>query len=332
MLWLLRPSWLLEMQLERSVAGVRAPVALRLSATPSRISSVPAGLKERESALPLSRTSSEKETLLTGICCSIKPNTRCAGKTLAPSVTTLLWEVPRALGRGSVHTLARAFSLSFPFTCDQRRQRVLNHWRFPSAMLLPVPLPALSREFSCSFMSFPVPHTEHTDVAMNHLPQQLAPSWCTKPQDTWMAGAGFDIGADSDDAGPFRWFIDERSLSAPGTVFLAVNFGTYVALLYTRGSLNVMGFFTPPASHTNCKKRRLYQFHQVSTLLVRRMYAPCSSQVRFFSLRSRPGVVATPPTPPLLLELPAVAKVAPPTRINGRAWLGRSCLSCPSAR
>lgn len=65
-------------------------------------------------------------------------------------------------------------------------------------------------------MSFPVPHTEHSDVAMHHLPQQLAPSWCTKPQDTWMAGAGFDIGADSDDAGPFRWFIDERSLSAPG--------------------------------------------------------------------------------------------------------------------
>lgn len=67
-----------------------------------------------------------------------------------------------------------------------------------------------------SFLSFPVPHTELSDVAMHHLPQQLAPSWCTKPQDTWMAGAGFDIGADSDDAGPFRWFIDERSLSAPG--------------------------------------------------------------------------------------------------------------------
>eukprot|EP00903_Cladosiphon_okamuranus_P019244 g17695.t1 len=70
-----------------------------------------------------------------------------------------------------------------------------------------------------NFMSFPVPHTEHSDVAMHHLPQQLAPSWCTKPQDAWMAGAGFDIGGDSDDAGPFRWFIDERSLSAPGAFF-----------------------------------------------------------------------------------------------------------------
>lgn len=31
-----------------------------------------------------------------------------------------------------------------------------------------------------------------------------------------MPVAGFDVGIDSDDAGPFRWFIDERSLSAPG--------------------------------------------------------------------------------------------------------------------
>lgn len=68
-----------------------------------------------------------------------------------------------------------------------------------------------------SFMSFPVPQTERSDMAMHHLPQQLAPSWCTKPQDTWMAGAGLDMGGlDADDAGPFRWFIDERSLSAPG--------------------------------------------------------------------------------------------------------------------
>lgn len=86
-------------------------------------------------------------------------------------------------------------------------------------------------------MSFPVPHAEeqqhqHSDIAMHHLPLQLAPSWCTKPQDTWMTSSsaaassvalgiggssGFDFGVgDADDAGPFRWFIDERSLSAPG--------------------------------------------------------------------------------------------------------------------
>ncbi|CBN78551.1 conserved unknown protein [Ectocarpus siliculosus] len=71
-----------------------------------------------------------------------------------------------------------------------------------------------------SFMSFPVPQTERSDMAMHHLPQQLAPSWCTKPQDTWMAGAGLDMGGlEADDAGPFRWFIDERSLSAPGAFF-----------------------------------------------------------------------------------------------------------------
>ncbi|CAM9980146.1 unnamed protein product, partial [Ectocarpus fasciculatus] len=71
-----------------------------------------------------------------------------------------------------------------------------------------------------NFMSFPVPQTEHSDIAMHHLPQQLAPSWCTKPQDAWMAGAGLDMGGlDADDAGPFRWFIDERSLSAPGAFF-----------------------------------------------------------------------------------------------------------------
>jgi len=83
-------------------------------------------------------------------------------------------------------------------------------------------------------MSFPVPHTERSDVTINHLPQQLAPSWCTKPQDTWMAGAGFDIGTDSDDAGPFRWFIDERSLSAPGKFFIGVTVeGCDFALLFT---------------------------------------------------------------------------------------------------
>ncbi|CAB1096044.1 unnamed protein product [Ectocarpus sp. CCAP 1310/34] len=71
-----------------------------------------------------------------------------------------------------------------------------------------------------NFMSFPVPQTEHSEMVMHHLPQQLAPSWCTKPQDAWMAGAGLDMGGlDADDAGPFRWFIDERSLSAPGAFF-----------------------------------------------------------------------------------------------------------------
>ncbi|CAM9207767.1 unnamed protein product, partial [Laminaria digitata] len=70
-----------------------------------------------------------------------------------------------------------------------------------------------------NFMSFPVPQSEYSDVAMHHLPQQLAPSWCTKPQDNWAAMAGFDMGVDPDDAGPFRWFIDERSLSAPGAFF-----------------------------------------------------------------------------------------------------------------
>ncbi|CAM9351191.1 unnamed protein product [Ectocarpus sp. 4 AP-2014] len=71
-----------------------------------------------------------------------------------------------------------------------------------------------------NFMSFPVPQTERSDMAMHHLPQQLAPSWCTKPRDAWMAGAGLDMGGlDADDAGPFRWFIDERSLSAPGAFF-----------------------------------------------------------------------------------------------------------------
>lgn len=40
-----------------------------------------------------------------------------------------------------------------------------------------------------------------------------------------MSVAGFDGGGatDSDDAGPFRWFIDERSLSAPGNVLARRN-------------------------------------------------------------------------------------------------------------
>ena len=82
-----------------------------------------------------------------------------------------------------------------------------------------LPLPPLPLD---SFLSFPVPQSEYSDVAMHHLPQQLAPSWCTKPQDNWAAMAGFDMGVDPDDAGPFRWFIDERSLSAPGTTALSV--------------------------------------------------------------------------------------------------------------
>lgn len=71
-------------------------------------------------------------------------------------------------------------------------------------------------------MSFPVPHADNSDVATHHLPQQLAPSWCTKPQDNWTSLAGLDAGMDSDDAGPFRWFIDERSLSAPGDLLCAL--------------------------------------------------------------------------------------------------------------
>eukprot|EP00904_Undaria_pinnatifida_P009239 jgi/Undpi1/5445/HiC_scaffold_2.g00724.m1 len=70
-----------------------------------------------------------------------------------------------------------------------------------------------------SFVSFHNQKTECTDVAMHHLPQQLAPSWCTKPQDNWTSLSGLDAAVDPDDAGPFRWFIDERSLSAPGAFF-----------------------------------------------------------------------------------------------------------------
>lgn len=106
---------------------------------------------------------------------------------------------------------------------------------FPSYVF---PLPALRR----SFVSFPVQHNEQQqqqqqhpqqqqqhvdydsskdacgspDAASNQLPHNLAPSWCTKPRDTWIAPAGFDAAVDVDDAGPFRWFIDERSVSAPG--------------------------------------------------------------------------------------------------------------------
>ena len=96
------------------------------------------------------------------------------------------------------------------------------------SLLVPPPLPL------DSFMSFPVPQSEYSDVAMHHLPQQLAPSWCTKPQDNWAAMAGFDMGVDPDDAGPFRWFIDERSLSAPGTNILRIN--THIHT-YTPGTL-----------------------------------------------------------------------------------------------
>ncbi len=104
-------------------------------------------------------------------------------------------------------------------------------------------LPALSRGWFGSFMSFPVPHTERSDVTINHLPQQLAPSWCTKPQDTWMAGAGVDIGTDSDDAGPFRWFIDERSLSAPGELFLSLGVRKMIcAVAYINGGQDLEGF------------------------------------------------------------------------------------------
>lgn len=50
------------------------------------------------------------------------------------------------------------------------------------------------------------------------------------------------------------------------------------------------------------------------------------SQGRFSSLLSKPGVVATPPMFPFLLELPAVAKVTPSMEINERLYV-----SSPSA-
>ncbi|CAN0398681.1 unnamed protein product [Ascophyllum nodosum] len=66
-----------------------------------------------------------------------------------------------------------------------------------------------------SLIPFSRKYPEGLDASTTtHLPQHITPTWCIKPPNNWIDGV-----VDSTDAGPFRWFIDERSLAHPGAFF-----------------------------------------------------------------------------------------------------------------